>query len=102
MDNKEEILSYLTSKREYKITSEGTSPYWYYTLRDENENVHIAIWFSKNNKGHRMEISELIEGSYIFNGHVYDLYDIKYVFLLTFDCIDKNGYLFDKKPVFND
>ena len=78
------------------IVTKGKKPYWMYSFTDESEDHRITIWFTNNtNDDHfpaSVEIHELTEGKCYFNGHIYNIDDLKKVLYLIFDCIDKNGY----------
>ena len=94
---KEQIIDFLTQERKMKIINEGKSPYWMYNIGNKSEDYDnndyvITIWFGGSTPAN-IEIYENTEGKCYFNGHIYNLSDLKIVLYLIFDCISENEYL---------
>ena len=100
MTARKAITNYLVGERKMSIIREGKSPYYLYVLGDKSEEYDknsyaISVWCPKFPA--MVEIREQIEGKYYFQGHIYDIDDLKHILYLIFDCIDKVGYVEKKK-----
>lgn len=105
---REDLIKYLIEERGMVIKNVGKAPYYMYVFDkidygdEENEKVYnidysISIWCADFPA--KIEIHENIEGQCYFNGHFYDLNDLKTILYLIYDCVDENGYVCKTKKL---
>lgn len=93
-----EIIDYLTNIRGFKIISQGTAPYYMWNIGNlstnyDNNDFVITLWFSNEETPALVEIQNQHDFKHMFQGHIFDLTDLKTILYLINDCISESGYV---------